>query len=114
MPLNREDIIGEVNVAGSRGVTCDRAEIVIDPITRNIRVNFNLVKITVLADNTVFQEQQMPISVDLADGAGLKTFPIYNRRTGLPLAGNQTRAYDILTRDLMSLFFETAKQAGVM
>jgi len=56
----------------------------------------------------------MPISVDLTDGTGTKTFPIYNRRTGLPLAGNQTRPYDTLTRDLISLFFETAKQAGVV
>ena len=114
MPLNRDDIISEANVAGSRGITCDRAEIVIDPITRNLRVNFNLVKITVLSDNTIFLEQQMPISVDLTDGTGTKTFPIYNRRTGLPLAGNQTRPYDTLTRDLLSLFFETAKQAGVV
>lgn len=113
MPLNRDDIIGEVNVAGSRGVTCDRAEIVIDPITRNIRVNFNLVKITVLADNTVFQEQQMPISADLTDGTGTKTFALYNRRTGVPLAGGQTRTYDALTRDLMSLFFTTAANASV-
>jgi len=113
MPLNRDDIIGEVNVAGSRGVTCDRAEIVIDPITRNIRVNFNLVKITVLADNTVFQEQQMPISADLTDGTGTKTFALYNRRTGVPLAGGQTRTYDALTRDLMSLFFATAANASV-
>lgn len=113
MPLNRDDIIGEANVAGSRGITCDRAEIVIDPITRNLRVNFNLVKITVLADNTVFQEQLMPISVDLSDGTGTKLFPIYNRRTGLQ-SPSATRTYDILSRDIMSLFFETAKQAGVV
>ena len=114
MPLNRDDIISEVAVSGSSGISCNRAEIVIDPVTRNLRVNFNIVKITILADNRYFEEQQMPITVDLADGTGTKKFPIYNRRTGLPSEGNQTRAYDILTRDLMSLFFETAKQAGVM
>jgi hypothetical protein len=113
MPINRDDIISEINVSGSSGITCNRAEIAIDPITRNLRVNFNLVKITVLADGRYFEEQQMPISVDLADGTGTKTFPIYNRRTGLPAAGGQTRQYDILTRDLMSLFFATAAASGV-
>lgn len=114
MPLNREDIISEVNVTGSSGITCDRADIVINAVTRNIRVNFNLVKTTVLSDNTTFNEQLMPVSVDLTDGTGLKKFPIYNRRTGLPLAGNQTRTYDLLSRDIMSLFFETSRLAGVM
>ena len=55
----------------------------------------------------------MPISVDLADGTGTKLFDIYNRRTGVKLAGGQTRSYDLLSRDLMSLFFDTAAKAGV-
>ncbi len=113
MPLNRDDIISEINVSGSSGVTCNRAEIAIDPITRNLRVNFNLVKIVVLGDGRYFEEQQMPISVDLADGTGTKLFALYNRRTGQKLAGGQTRSYDLLTRDMMSLFFDTAAKAGV-
>jgi len=55
----------------------------------------------------------MPISVDLTDGTGTKTFTLYNRRTGVPLASGQTRTYDALTRDLMSLFFATAANASV-
>lgn len=113
MPLNRDDIISEINVSGSSGITCNRAEIAIDPITRNLRVNFNLAKITVLADGRYFEQQQMPISVDLTDGTGTKTFDIYNRRTGQKLGGGQARTYDLLSRDLMSLFFDTAAKAGV-
>lgn len=113
MPLNRDDIISEINVSGSSGITCNRAEIVIDPISRNLRVNFNLVKIVVLGDGRYFEEQQMPISVDLADGTGTKLFDLYNRRTGQKFAGGQTRSYDLLTRDLMSLFFDTAAKSGV-
>jgi len=113
MPLNRDDIINEAAVTGSRGITCKRIEMRIHPVTRNILVDFHLSKITVLADNTIFEEALMPISVDLSDGTGTKTFAIYNRRTGLPAAGGQTRQYDILTRDLMSLFFATAADSGV-
>jgi len=113
MPLNRDDIISEAAVSGSRGITCDSATLFINPISRNIRVDFNLVKITVLDDNTVFREQLMPISADLTDGTGTKTFTLYNRRTGVPLASGQTRTYDALTRDLMSLFFATAANASV-
>ena len=113
MPLNRDDIISEINVSGSSGITCNRAEIAIDPITRNLRVNFNLVKIVVLGDGRYFEEQQMPISVDLSDGTGTKLFDLYNRRTGQKLSGGQTRSYDLLSRDLMSLFFDTAAKAGV-
>lgn len=113
MSLNREDIINEQAVSGSGGVTCNRAEIFIDPITRNLRVNFNLVRITVLSDNRYFEEQLSPISADLTDGTGAKTFDLYNRRTGAKLAGGQTRAYDLLSRDLMSLYFDAAAKAGV-
>ena len=113
MPINRDDIISEVAVSGSSGISCNRAEIVINPVTRTLRINFHLVKITVLADGRYFEEQQMPISVDLSDGTGAKTFDIYNRRTGQKLAGGQTRTYDLLSRDLMSLFFDTAAKAGV-
>ena len=84
-----------------------------DPISRNLRANFLLSKITVLNSGKYFEESMQPISVDLTDGTGTKTFPIYNRRTGLPAAGGQTRQYDILTRDLMSLFFATAADSGV-
>lgn len=113
MPINRDDIISEVAVSGSSGISCNRAEVVIDPVTRNLRINFNLVKITVLADGRYFEEQQMPITVDLADGTGTKKFTIYNRRTGLPLSGNPMMTYDIMSRNLMSLFFDTAAAAGV-
>ena len=109
MPLNRDDIINEAAVTGSRGITCNRIDMRIDPVTRNIIVDFHLSKITVLADNTTFEEALMPISVNLADGTGTKTFNIYNRRTGL--ATGNTRTFDLMTRDLMSLFFDTyAKQ----
>lgn len=113
MPINRDDIISEKAVSGSSGITCNRAEIVIDPVTRALRVNFNIVKITVLADNRYFEEQQMPITVDLADGTGTKNFVIYNRRTGLPMAGNPTMSYDMMARNIMSLFFDTAAKSGV-
>ena len=113
MPLNRDDIISEVSISGSGGITCNRAEIVIDPITRNLLINFNLAKIVVLSDGRYFEQQEMPVSVDLTDGTMAKTFNLYNRRTGMPLAGAQTRAYDLLSRDLMSLFFDTARKAGV-
>lgn len=113
MPLNREDIISEVAVSGSSGISCNRAEIVIDPVKRTLRVNFNLVKITVLSDNRYFEEQQMPITVDLQDGTGTKNFVIYNRRTGLPMNGNPTMSYDMMSRNIMSLFFDTAAKAGV-
>lgn len=105
MPLNRDDIINEAPISGSSGITCNRIDIAIDPITRNLRLNFNLVKITVLADNTYFEEQQMPITLDLTDGTGTKVIDLYNRRTGLKLSGGQTRTYDLISRDLMSAFF---------
>ena len=109
MPINRDDIINEAAVSGSRGITCNRIEMRIHPVTRNILVDFHLSKITVLADNTTFEEALMPISVDLSDGTGTKTFAIYNRRTGQTTAN--TRSFDLLSRDLMSLFFDTyAKQ----
>lgn len=113
MPLNRDDIISEIAVSGSCGVTCNRAEILIDPISRNLRINFSLAKIVALSDGRYFEEQQMPIAVDLQDGTGTKTFDIYNRRTGQKLSGGQTRSYDLLSRDLMSLFFYTAAKSGV-
>jgi hypothetical protein len=113
MPLNRDDIISEVAVSGSSGISCNRAEIVIDPVKRTLRVNFNLVKITVLSDNRYFEEQQMPITVDLEDGTGTKNFVIYNRRTGRPMNGNPTMSYDMMSRNIMSLFFDTAAKAGV-
>ena len=51
MPLNRDDIIiNEAAVTGSRGITCNRIEMRIHPVTRNILVDFHLSKITVLAD----------------------------------------------------------------
>lgn len=109
MPLNRDDIINEAAVTGSRGITFSRIEMRIHPVTRDILVDFHLSKITVLDDNTTFEEALMPISVDLTDGTGTKTFAIYNRRTG-QTTGN-TRSFDLLRRDLMSLFFDTyAKQ----
>ena len=109
MPLNRDDIINEAPITGSRGITCNRIEMRIHPVTRDVMVDFHLSKITVLADNTTFEEALMPISVNLADGTGTKTFDIYNRRTGQP-TGNK-RTYDLMSRDLMSLFFDTyAKQ----
>jgi len=113
MPLNRDDIINEAPITGSRGITCNRIEMRIHPVTRDILVDFHLSKITVLADNTTFEEALMPISVNLADGTGTKTFAIYNRKTGNPLAGGQTRSYDLMTRDLMSLFFDTYAKAPV-
>ena len=73
MPLNRDDIINEAPITGSRGITCNRIEMRIHPVTRNILVDFHLSKITVLADNTTFEEALMPISVDLSDGTGTKT-----------------------------------------
>lgn len=112
MPLNRDDIISEVTVSGSAGITCNRAELIIEPVTRTIRVNFMLSKITVLADGKFFDEPIMPVSVDLTDGTNTKTFKIYNRRTGAPVPG-VTKTYDAMTRDLMSLFFDTAASSGV-
>jgi hypothetical protein len=38
---------------------------------------------------------------------------IYNRRTGLPLTGNPTMSYDMMSRNIMSLFFDAAAKAGV-
>ena len=114
MPLNRDDIIGETNVNGSSGITCNRAAITIHPLTRNLKIEFNLVKITVLADNRYFEEPISPVSVDLTDGTGTKLFDIYNRRTGAKAAGGQTRSYDSLSRDLMSLYFDTAAKSGVL
>ena len=109
MPLNRDDIIGEVQVTGSRGITCNAIDMRIDPVTRNILVTFRISRTTVLSDGKFFNEELLPISVDLTDGTGTKTFDIYNRRTGQP-TGN-TRTYDLMSRDLMSLFFDTyAKQ----
>ena len=61
MPLNRDDIISEVAVSGSSGISCNRAEIVIDPVKRTLRVNFNLVKITddqVCVDRLSFNEDK--------------------------------------------------------
>lgn len=113
MPINRDDIISEAAISGSAGITCNRIEIVIDPVSRNLRANFLLSRITVLNSGKYFEESMQPISVDLSDGTGTKTFPIYNRRTGLPAAGGQTRQYDTLARDLMSLFFATAAASGV-
>lgn len=113
MPLNRDDIISESVISGSEGITCNRIEITIDPVSRNLRANFLLSRITVLDSGKYFEESLQPISVDLTDGTGTKTYPLYNRRTGHPLAGGQTRQYDILTRDLMSLFFATSAAAGV-
>ena len=113
MPLNRDDIINEAAVTGSRGITCNRINMRIHPVTRNIIVDFHLSNITVLADNTTFERDLMPISVDLTDGTGTKTFAIYNRRTGVPVQGGQTRSYDLMTRDLMSLFFDTYAKAPV-
>ena len=112
MPLNRDDIINEAPITGSRGITCNRIEMRIHPVTRDILVDFHLSKITVLADNTTFEEALMPISVNLADGTGTKAFNIYNRRTGQP-TGN-TRTYDLMSRDLMSLFFDTYAKAPVI
>ena len=112
MPLNRDDIINEAAVTGSRGITCNRINMRIHPVTRNIIVDFHLSNITVLADNTTFERDLMPISVDLTDGTGTKTFAIYNRRTGQP-TGN-TRTYDLMSRDLMSLFFDTYAKAPVI
>lgn len=113
MPINRDDIISEVVVSGSSGISCNRAEIFIDPVTRQLRINFHLVKITVLADGRYFEEQQMPITVDMEDGTGRKTFVIYNRRTGLPLSGSPTMTYDVMSRNIMSLFFDAAAKAGI-
>jgi len=42
MPLNRDDIIGEVQVTGSRGITCNAIDMRIDPVTRNILVTFRI------------------------------------------------------------------------
>jgi hypothetical protein len=105
MPLNRDDIINEATIAGSKGITCTRADLRINPLTRNIRIDFHLADITVLDDGRYFETPRMPVTLDLADGTGIKTFPIYNRRTGQPAAGGQTRQYDLLTRDIMSAFF---------
>lgn len=113
MPLNRDDIISEAAISGSAGITCNRIEIVIDPVSRNLRANFLLSKITVLNGGKYFEESMQPISVDMTDGTGTKVYDLYNRRTGQKLAGGQTRQYDILTRDLMSLFFATAAASGV-
>jgi len=66
----------------------------------------------VLSDGKIFNEELLPISVDLTDGTGTKTFDIYNRRTGQP-TGN-TRTYDLMSRDLMSLFFDTYAKAPVI
>ena len=113
MPMNRDDIIGEISVSGSSGITCNRVEISIDPITRNLHVNFNIVNIVVLGDGRYYEDQQMPLSVDLSDGTGTKTFDIYSRRTGQKLAGGLTRTYDLLSRDIISLFFDAAAKAGI-
>ena len=40
MPINRDDVINESSVSGSQGVTCTRADLRIDPLTRNIRIDF--------------------------------------------------------------------------
>ena len=105
MPLNRDDIIGEVQVTGSRGITCNAIDMRINPVTRNILVTFRISRITVLSDGKFFNEELLPISVDLTDGTGTKTFSIYNRRTGQTTGG--TRTYDLLSRDIISLFFDT-------
>lgn len=114
MPLNRDDIIGEINVTGSSGITCSQATIRINPITRNLIIEFNLVRITVLSDSRHFEESISPVSVDLTDGTGIKQFDIYNRRTGAKSGGGQTRSYDSLSRDLMSLYFDAVANHGVL
>lgn len=113
MPINRDDIIGEVNVSGSSGITCKRVRINIDPISRALQVEFVIVKITVLQDNTLFEVPCAPIVVDLADGTGTKYFDLYNRRTGNKLGSGQSRLYDQLSRDIMSLFFDSASKQSI-
>lgn len=110
MPLNRDDIIGEAAISGSSGVTCTKAEIHIDPITRNLRIDFHVADITVLDDGRNFVTPRMPISIDLTDGTATKTIKIYNRRTGNPVSG-VTRTYDLLSRDIMSAFFHAYASA---
>lgn len=112
MPLGCDDIINEQATSGSGGITCNCAEIFIYPVTRNLRVDFNLVRITVLSDNRYFEEQLSQITANLTDGT--KTFDLYNRRTGAKLAGGQTRTYDLFSRDLMSLYFDAAAKACVV
>ena len=111
MPINRDDVIDESSVSGSQGVTCTRADLRIDPLTRNIRIDFHLADITFLDRGQYFERSRMPVTLDLTDGTGTKAFPIYNRRTGQPAAGGQTRLYDTLTRDIMSAFFHAYNTA---
>ncbi len=65
-------------------------------------------------ENNLAVIRQMPITVDLEDGTGTKNFVIYNRRTGRPMNGNPTMSYDMMARNIMSLFFDTAAKSGVV
>lgn len=102
MPINRDDIIGERAVSGSTGLTCNHFEGFFSA-DRTITIRFDEADVTVLADGTAYYKQRSG-SLEVVLSPPETTFALYNRRTGLPSGGGQTRSYQNLTDYIMSLY----------
>lgn len=108
MPINRDDIVGEVVVSGNTGRTCNHIEMFFTD-DRIIRVRFDESNVTVLSDGTAYHRQR-PKSLEVTLTPGTTTFDLYNRRTAAKVG--QTRTYDQLTAMLMSLYLDQVARQG--
>lgn len=111
MPINRDDFLSETAVQVKTGITTNHGEIFIDPIERTMVLVFDVVRQSVFPDGRRIEEPIGQVRYNLADGTGTVTFETCNRRTAQVVG---TRPVDLLSRDLISIFFGAARAAGLV